>query len=1155
MRVPLDNYSLQSDEQLLLESKKVSNLPMDSNWTRTFADLLGLDPTKAEVADFLQKAPSSYLERTGVEEAAFDRLQLMPLISQINDEGWKREQDPVPGVNIGGNPDPTSAHRLVFVPPHPEVPGTIRLKRYGRKSAELSELVHVLDSFGLAVVEDFPSLLPAASQDTEYLHLDDMTLRWTGQDKMPLEFDFFRDGQRLAEALAAVDDCMNEIDPLNRLVISSKLSCRQVALLRCYRQYRLQLSSDFPGEELDSSLFAYPDITRALVSYFETKFDPASRSRDAESHSARSLVVKLLASVSVYSHDQILRGYMELVDDTVRTNYYRAGDETDAISLKFSPSSEGSLLRHPLIELFVSSRDVIGIHLRAGKVARGGIRWSERAHDFRTEIYDLAQSQIKKNAIIVPTGAKGGFVVRTENPSPSQVKSAYAKFISSMLDLTDNVEKGNVVIPNNLVVHDDDDHYLVVAADKGTASFSDLANDISAEKGYWLNDAFASGGSHGYDHKALGITARGAWSSVQDHFRRLEIDINDPFRVIGVGDMSGDIFGNGMLQSDKIRLVAAFDHRHIFLDPDPDPEESFKERSRLFSMKGSSWSDYNPQLLSEGGGIWPRNAKEINLSSQIQELLSLKIESITPPRLIAAILSAPVELIWFGGIGTYIKDKDESDEEIGDSANDAVRITADKLRARVVVEGANLAVSQRARIRYARRGGQINTDFLDNAGGVAMSDYEVNLKILLDIAKEQLLFDGDERDSILSQASDEAVQRVLHQVEKGVTAIDRALLSSEKDLDAYEALVRDWEAKNGFDRESDSLPGREEVARRRSAGAGLTRPELAVLQAYAKSDLATALHDAKLATDPSLFELVKAYFPASVTAHFSEVISSHPLLATLSATLLANEIVDQMGIVWAHEMAKEHGCPLEKVAASFWVASKVIGADELWTSIEGSKDLLSHDEATKQHMSLVTTVDRLSRIYCDISDNLPLETLIDRDRNALFETLGWDKQFQIAARTASSQGSEDFSAGLAARIAEARKSPKILEIESVRRDCEARFDHVNAVFNRIDQVSHLSDIEKILSAIRPVSRWASWQLHGFEDDLRRWLHQAALSIVKSSNSGDSDTTLAEWAQRNQVVFDKVAEFAAATRQSENDATTLIWLAIRELGSTACAEEI
>ncbi|HLW44839.1 MAG TPA: NAD-glutamate dehydrogenase domain-containing protein, partial [Acidimicrobiales bacterium] len=611
------------------------------------------------------------------------------------------------------------------------------IRRLAKKPVELTSLLPVLESFGLVVEESVPYRFELRHGID--VSIDDIGVHLVGPTGAG-DFDPATDGSRLVEALDAVVAGRTEVDRLNGLVAAGGLGWREVSLLRAYTHYWAQCDPAIDPSDVEEALVGFPAVSRALVSYFAARFDPAT---DAPEATVRAACVAEFAHVPLLRSDRALRVVLSLVDATVRTNFYKhgsSGSPKHTVTVKLESASVPQL--HPPIprfETWVHAPEVEGIHLRAGLVARGGLRWSERPDDFRTEVLDLMVAQVKKNAIIVPTGAKGGFVCRGRGRlSPADVNRCYALFVNSLLDVTDDLEGGKVVGPTDVVVHDGPDPYLVVAADKGTADLSDLANELSAAHGFWLGDAFASGGSHGYNHKAMGITARGAWVAVRRHFHQLGIDVQrEPILVAGIGDMSGDVFGNGMLLSETIRLVAAFDHRHIFLDPDPDPATSYAERKRLASLPRSSWADYTTKLLSTGGGVWPRDVKAVPLSPDARRALGVDRETLSPPELISAILESPVDLLWLGGVGTFVKAVGEPDSEVGDRANDEVRVTADRVRARVIGEGGNLGLTQLARIRYSRRGGRINTDFIDNAAGVATSDREVNLKILLALAIEE----------------------------------------------------------------------------------------------------------------------------------------------------------------------------------------------------------------------------------------------------------------------------------------------------------------------------------------------------------------------------------------------------------------------------------
>ena len=669
----------------------------------------------------------------------------------------------------------------------------LRFKLYKRgPGIELSGFIPVLESLGMVVAEEVPHELQV---DGQALHIHDFGVRC----ELDSGLDLDTDGPRLADAALAIYAGQAEADSLNRLVLHAGLPWEDVAVLRAYRRYRRQVGIAFTEEYQNAALVERADIAAALIGLFHAKFAPDTGEREAQIEQARGQVESGLETVDRLDTDRILRGYLGVLDATIRTNRYVAGrtggSGSPALAFKLASAQVPELPKPlPYREIFVYSPQVEGVHLRGGPVARGGIRWSDRQEDVRTEVLGLMKAQMVKNAIIVPTGSKGGFVLKQPVESADlreQVQRQYETYIRALLDVTDNVVDGHVTTPDRIVRHDGPDPYLVVAADKGTATFSDVANRISAEYGFWLDDAFASGGSSGYDHKAMGITAKGAWVAVQRHFRELGVDVQtEPTTAVGIGDMSGDVFGNGLLCSRAVKLVAAFDHRDIFIDPDPDPEQSYAERERLFNLPRSSWRDYDRSVLSPGGGVWSRSAKQITLSQEAADALRLNPGPISPPELVKAILRAPADLLFAGGIGTFVKSSDESHTDVGDRVNDAIRVDAGELGARVVGEGGNLAMTQQARIAYARRGGRCNTDAVDNAAGVGTSDREVNLKILLADAIDAGVLDPSGRDDLLAQMTDDVAASVLRDIYLQTWTLSDEGTGNTVGVHTYEQLMR-----------------------------------------------------------------------------------------------------------------------------------------------------------------------------------------------------------------------------------------------------------------------------------------------------------------------------------------------------------------------------
>jgi len=791
----------------------------------------------------------------------------------------------------------------------------------------LSTRVPMLENMGLkAINERTYRIEPEGAAARSWLH--DMTLERADGGSISVEGS----AERLEDCLNAVLRGTAENDGYNGLVLDAGLTFREAALVRTLGRYLRQAGIPFSQDYIWQTLNAHQALAGHIVALFEARFDPAL-DRSAEARAAReaplrAAIDEALAAVSSLDEDRILRRFVNLVDAAIRTTYFQRdaeGRPKDAIAVKFeSARVEGLPLPRPLYEVFVYSPRVEGLHLRFGKVARGGLRWSDRPQDFRTEILGLVKAQQVKNAVIVPVGAKGGFVPKRLPPGGSREQvfaegtAAYEVFVSALLDLTDNLKAGALVPPADTVRLDGDDPYLVVAADKGTATFSDTANAISARHGFWLDDAFASGGSVGYDHKAMGITARGAWEAVKRHFREMDIDIQTTaVTVAGVGDMSGDVFGNGMLLSQALKVVAAFDHRHIFLDPNPDPATSFAERRRLFDLPRSSWADYDAGLISKGGGVFPRSAKSLDLSEEIQALLRFSKAHATPAELITAILRAPVDLLFFGGIGTYVRAASETDAEVGDRANDAIRINALELSAKVIGEGANLGMTQRGRIEAARRGVRLNTDAIDNSAGVNTSDVEVNIKIALAQPLERGELSTPDRAALLRVMTDEVGHLVLRNNYLQTLALSLAEQKGADDLAFQQRLMQMLEARGELDRAVEFLPSDPEIADRRSRGEHLTRPELAVLLAYAKLTLSADLVASNVPDDAYLSGELVNYFPHEIQQRYPHAIETHRLHREIIATGLANAIVNQGGPSCLARIADQTGADAATIARAF----------------------------------------------------------------------------------------------------------------------------------------------------------------------------------------------------------------------------------------------
>jgi len=718
-------------------------------------------------------------------------------------------------------------------------------------------------------------------------------------------------------------------------------------MLRGYAKYLQQVGVPFSQSYIEETFSRHPEIARALATVFATRFDPAIKQRDQRHNDAREALKAKLGDVASLDEDRILRSFMNLMDATLRTSFYQRtqdGGFKPTIAYKFDSARVPDAPKpHPYREIFVYGPRTEGIHLRFGPVARGGLRWSDRREDFRTEVLGLVKAQMVKNTVIVPVGSKGGFIVK--RPPTSGERDAvqaegiacYKQFVSGLLDITDNLQGDTVIPPVDVVRHDNDDPYLVVAADKGTASFSDIANGIAREYGYWLDDAFASGGSVGYDHKGMGITARGAWESVKRHFRALGHDSqSQDFTAVGIGDMSGDVFGNGMLLSKHIRLVAAFDHRHVFIDPAPDATASFNERQRLFQLPRSSWDDYDKSLISQGGGVWPRSAKSIPVSPEIRDGLGLAedIDELAPNQLISAILRAPVDLLWNGGIGTYVKGSSETHADAGDRANNAIRIDGGELRCKVVGEGGNLGFTQRGRIEAALNGVLINTDFIDNSAGVDTSDHEVNIKILLGTQVQAGKLTLPARNKLLASMTDAVADLVLwdnYRQNQTISLMERMAVNR---IGSKQHFIRTLEAQGRLDRQIESLPSDAELSDRKARGHGLTRPELAVLLSYSKLVAFEQLLDSDVPEDPYLSRELQRYFPQPLQQKYAKAMDTLRLKREIIATAVTNSTINRMGATFLLRMQEDSGRTPGEIAKAYTITRETLDARSLWAQID-----------------------------------------------------------------------------------------------------------------------------------------------------------------------------------------------------------------------------
>jgi glutamate dehydrogenase len=966
-----------------------------------------------------------------------------------------------------------------------------------------------------------------------------------------------------------------EDDGFNGLVLNAHLSWQQVMVLRAYAKYLRQIGVTFSQDYIEQVLASNITITRLAVRLFESRFDPDRQQGATERSEAITEEIRgELDEVASLDQDRILRAYWGLINATLRTNHFNARPQGHApyLVVKLDAAKVPDLpAPRPKFELFVYSPRFEGVHLRFGDVARGGLRWSDRREDFRTEILGLAKAQEVKNSVIVPSGAKGGFVCK-QLPPPGdreayqgEVLACYRMLISAMLDVTDNLEAGQVVPPSGVVCHDGDDPYLVVAADKGTATFSDTANEIAQDRGFWLGDAFASGGSEGYDHKKMGITARGAWESVKFHFQTLRTNLDETeFTVAGIGDMSGDVFGNGMLLSRCIKLVAAFDHRHVFVDPDPDPAISFAERSRLFALPRSSWADYDRSLISAGGGVWPRSAKSVPVSPETRAALGVAdtVTALPPDQLISAILAAPVDLLWNGGIGTYVKAATQTHADAGDRSNDAVRVDASQLRARVIGEGGNLGLTQEARIEYALSGGLVNTDFIDNSAGVDTSDHEVNIKILLDGAVRDGELTPADRNDLLHQMTGEVGQLVLQHNYQQNRALAAARAQAAQMLHVHSRYIRKLERDHQIRRRLDVLPGAKEIAERRSAGTGLTAPEFSVLLAQTKIASAQEILASRLPGDPFLRGVLTEYFPVPLRQRYAGRMGSHRLHREIITTAVVNDMVDRSGITFVFRLSEETGASVPDITAAWLVAREVFDLPGFWAQVEaldGQVDtsvqiLLSLEgrklterasrwllHSRRAAFDIRQTIDFLAGGVLTVGAGLP-KLLAGRDL-AGFE----DRRDSFTLQGVPGELAERVAAMVAAYSAFDIVDTAASIGRSVEETAEVYFD----IADRL-QITRLRDR---ITALPRDDRWNAMARAALRDDLYNAHASLAKDVLMVTGPGSPEERLAAWTQRNDPAVRRATQTLTEIWDSDAFTVATLSVAVRAIRTLVAASTL
>lgn len=1035
------------------------------------------------------------------------------------------------------------------------------LKIYTYESERaLSDMLPILEHFGCWVKEVRPYTISPKWQHGDilirdfHLQLDDFS------DSMLL------DRKRAFEAALRRVWCYETAnDSFNALVLSAGLSYREVDVIRCLSHYLRQITFPYSNSFIAEVLRGHPEAARGIINAFRAKFDPSGSNHAIEAKAKLDAIEAYLQSVKNAAEDRVIRRFCELLESAKRTNYYQNAQSDEGkpyLSIKFCSSEIPELPKPvPFAEIFVYSLRVEGIHLRGDAVARGGLRWSDRPEDFRTEVLGLVKAQMVKNAVIVPQGAKGGFVVKRPPRSGDREAymeegiSCYKEFLCGLLDITDNFKQGDVIAPKDVIRHDGDDPYLVVAADKGTATFSDIANEVAESYDFWLGDAFASGGSAGYDHKEMGITARGAWVSVERHFMEMDKDISsEAFTVCGIGDMSGDVFGNGMLLSRQIRLIAAFNHRHIFIDPDPDPASSFKERERLFEQKGSQWSDYQTDLISEGGGVFERTLKQISLSPQAQKALGTSETRVTPEKLIQIILMAPVELLWNGGIGTYVKASHETHAEVGDRANNDVRVDANQLRCKVVGEGGNLGLTQCARIEYALAGGRINTDAIDNSAGVDCSDHEVNIKIALREAVHQGRLSSQERDALLADMTDEVAQLVLNDNRLQTQAITIAENEALEQLEPLSRMMEHLEQHGFLDRSVEFLPGGKQITERRAQHIGLTRPEIAVMLSYSKLSLYSDIKDSQMVRDDYFVDDLLRYFPEAMRERFREEICAHRLRPAIVATMITNSIINRAGITFVHRIVEESGVHPCDVARAYCLSRDAFKLRGVWSEIESLGYQLDARTQSDLFIAVQHFLETMTRWFLQhCSEPIQIsETMQDYAEgietfSACFEQLISKTLRKAFNQQKSAYEKRNVPQSLARQIASLEVMTSACDVVMVANQEGLTVETVGKVYFELGAGLRLGWLRR---SARKLAAEGYWDRLAIESTTREFYQQqrrlTAIAVREDCQDGVCQSAFDRWYQRHDRILSRYYNFISDLKSQEQVTLAMLVIALRKI---------
>ena len=1048
-----------------------------------------------------------------------------------------------------------------FYRPVDEMSDSFRLKIYQHNNTiPLSDVLPIIECLGMRAMSERPYIL--CFDDGQTTWISEFSLKYNRE----IAFDIDEIKDLFQNAFASVWFGEAENDGFNQLILAAGLNWRQVSVLRAYAKYFKQIQFTFSQDYIESALSNNPGIARKLVELFEIRFNPiAIAERSKKFEDSVSQVITALDDVANLDEDKILRQYVQVITESLRTNYYQidtSGSPKTYLSFKLNSRAIWGVPKpYPLFEIFVYSPRFEGVHLRCGKVARGGLRWSDRKEDFRTEVLGLMKAQQVKNAVIVPCGAKGGFVpkrlpvIGSREEILTEGISCYQLFIRGLLDITDNYQLGAVVKPSNVICYDEDDPYLVVAADKGTATFSDIANVISLEYGFWLGDAFASGGSVGYDHKKIGITARGAWESVKRHFYELKMDIEEhDFTVVGIGDMSGDVFGNGMLLSRHIKLLAAFNHLHIFIDPSPDAEISFKERERLFQLPRSSWIDYDKKVISKGGGVFNRNAKSVPVSQEMRRVFGIKQAEIEPNELIRVLLKAKMDLLWSGGIGTFVKAQSESNADVGDRTNDATRINGNELHCKVVGEGGNLGLTQLGRIEYELNGGLIFTDFIDNSAGVNCSDKEVNIKILLNL----IVAAGDltlkQRNELLGEMTDEVASLVLHNNTIQPRSISYAVAQTVLSVELYIRYMDELERTGKLDRALEFLPSEKTLLERKLQGKGLTRSEVAILLCYSKTILKEQILATDVLEDHFLSTFLVNYFPKPLQEQFSSRMRDHPLKREIIATAISNIIVNEMGATFVYRMQDETGAAVSAIVRAYLIARAILNLDLLWKNLAALEDKLDVGQQTEMVLLYVRLLRRVTRWFLR---NERMRLNISKAVKRYSPGVSQIKQAIPSIFTEDHRSRYDkhynhyiamgIDSGFAHELAVTRALFSVMDIIEVAQQQDIDVIKVAEVYYLIGDYLELTWIRSQVIAHTAENNWESLSREALRDDLdwqQRQFTEVIISIDK--NKKDYVKVFTEWTETHADLIERWRLILTELRASSNLNYTMFFVAVREL---------